>query len=340
MLIVVGLSLGACHSLVSDQRGGFILPPDLGLNNLMALPQPFHTAHKDLPLTLTSMGRNDVAVPPVTGLSIANNHVIRDALTEAGDQADVLMLRDMPEWPTYVLEGVATQSPDTITIKWYLRNDKMHLVKKFDVSAQRSDAPADIIGSRVARQIAEQTVSVLSSTLATNGGVMNQPIAPASTTARTAPMIYIGAAKGAPGDGNRALPAALRAVLGEDGAPLTGDASKADFTLAANVAMDRAENGKESMAITWQVIDRKGVIAGQITQSNEIKAGSLDHDWGQTAFDIALAAENGLGDMLSEIEARRSGLAEDDPNTGPMIPDVLLKRHARPSPAPGKPAVE
>ncbi len=338
-LTLIVLSAAACHSLVSDQRGGFVIPPDLGLNNLMALPQPFHTDHKDLPLALTSMGRSDVAVPPIAGLSIANNYAIKTALTQAADGADILMLRDMPDRPTYVLEGIAKQSSGTLSISWYLRDPKTHLVKAFEVSTELSGAPGSIIGSRDARDLAGQTVAVLSSALASTGGVMTVP-PQRSSTAGAPPKIYIGAVTGAPGDGNRSLPAALRSVLSEDGAPLTGDASKADYTLAAKVATDSPQNGKQSIAITWQVIDRKGVVAGQITQSNEIKAGSLDGDWGQTAFDIALAAEGGLGDMLNEIEARQTGLAEDDPNAGPVIPDVLLQQHTLPAPTTPAPAVE
>ncbi|HXZ67035.1 MAG TPA: hypothetical protein VEH07_00440, partial [Alphaproteobacteria bacterium] len=141
--------------------------------------------------------------------------------------------------------------------------------------------------------------------------------------------------------------AALRTILGQDGVPLSDEAEKADFAVVGKIAREPLKNGTETMAITWQVIDRKGAVAGEITQANEIKAGSLDGEWGQTAFDIALAAESGLGDMLSEIEARETGAEdpEDNPGvgTGPVIPESVLHPHQqleqpehRPVPAVGK----
>lgn len=329
---LLALSLAACGSLTSDQRGGFILPPDLGLNNLMALPQPFRIDHKDLPLTFTTMGRTDVAVPQIADLPATSDHAIKAALTQVADDADILILDEMPDRPTYVLEGIAKRSGGVLTINWHLHNPQMHLVKSFDASVPLSDSAAGAVGSRTARELANQTIAALSQTLGTTGGVMTEP-AQRSSAAAEPPKIYIGGVAGAPGDGNRSLPAALKLVLGQDGAPLTADSAKADFTLAGKVALKSPEQDKQDIAITWQVIDRNGVIAGQITQSNEIKAGSLDGNWGQIAFDIALAAEGGLGDMLSEIEARRAGLVEDDPHAGPVIPDVVLHRHVAAPPA-------
>jgi len=324
-------ALCSCHGLVSDERGGFVLPPDLGLNSLMALPQPFRTDHNALPLTRTSMGQTDVALPRVIGLSIADNHRIAAAITKAADDADIVILDGVPNRPTFVLEGIATPGPSALSITWYLRNGKMHLIRKFDTAADNARTPGGgPISDASAEAIAQSVAGALSSVMASSGGVMTTPVP--KGTANEPPKIYVGRVTGAPGDGNRALPAALRTILAQDGAPVTSEAASAEFTLAAKIAKEPLKNGSESMTITWQLIDRKNTVAGEITQSNAIKAGSLDHDWGQTAFDIALAAENGLGDMLSEIEARATGLEnpEDGPQAGPVIPDFVLHRHRLP----------
>ncbi|MFZ1989265.1 MAG: hypothetical protein WAW96_05775 [Alphaproteobacteria bacterium] len=332
---LAAIALSACQGLVSDERGGFILPPDLGLNSLMALPQPFRSDHNALPpLMRTSMGQTDVALPPVIGLSIANNHIIAAALTKAADDADILVLSDVPNRPTYVLEGIAKPTASTLSITWYLRNGKMHLIRKFDTATEFARTPDGLIRDDAARSLAEATTAALSSALDSTGGVMTVPVGKNQLANQGPPKIHIGEVTGAPGDGNRALPAALRTILGQDGVPLTDEADKSDFAVIAKIAKEALKNGSESMAITWQVIDRRGAVAGEITQSNEIKAGSLDGDWGQTAFDIALAAESGLGDMLSEIEARASGAEtpEDSPGAGPVIPDSVLHRHRQPTP--------
>ena len=334
LTLVSALTLGACHGLVSDDRGGFVLAPDLGLNSLMAVPQPFRAKKGELPLINTSMGKNDVAVPAIAGLSIANNHIIGAALIKAADDADILVLRGLPDRPTYVLEGVATQTADSISIKWYLRNSSTHLMQKFDASAQLLGAAGSLIPDDTARAIAEATTAALSSAMASSGGVMKEPARKAQLMALpdTPPKIRIGQVTGAPGDGDRSLPNALKMTMGQDGVPLTEDVAKADFTLIAKIAKEPVKDGTESIAITWQVVDQKGQVAGEITQSNEIKAGALDGAWGQTAFDIALAAESGLGDMLSEIRARATGAAEpeESPGLGPVIPDSVLHRHDGP----------
>lgn len=332
---IAALSLSACQGLVSDERGGFIIPPDLGLNNLMALPQPFRSDHNALPpLMRTAMGQTDVALPPIIGLSIANNHIIAAALTKAADDADILVLSDVPNRPTYVLEGIAAPASDKLSITWYLRNGKMHLVQKFDTAAEFVRTSDGFIRDDAARALAETTASALSAALASSGGVMTVPVGKNQIAKSGPPKLHIGDVTGAPGDGNRSLPAALQTILGQDGVPLAGDAAKADFTVIAKVAKESLKNGTESMVITWQVIDPKGAVAGEIKQSNEIKAGSLDRDWGQTAFDIALGAESGLGDMLSEIEARASGAETpaDSPGAGPVIPESVLHRHQQGEP--------
>jgi len=340
-LAILCLAAGGCQSVTSDQRGGFVLPPDLGLNSLMALPRPFHTDPKDLPLTMTSMGRSDIALPAIAELSAANNQIIKRALTDAADAADILLLPDLPDRPVYVLEGIAHRTDTSLAISWYLHDAKNRLVKKFEISAQLSNTPGGMIGEAAAKDLSTQTMAALSLALGATGGVMSQPVqAPSSASAPA--KIYVGTVNGAPGDGDRALPAALRSMLREDGASLVGNAAQADFILSSKVVTEKLPQDRQRITLTWQLMDRTGTVAGAITQANEVKAGSLDGDWGQTAFDIASAAEDGLGDMLSEIEARKTGLAEDRPNGGPVIPDILLERHGpkRAPPAVGKPGGE
>jgi len=315
-------ALGGCQSFDSDEDK-LVIPPDLGLDHLMALPQPFKPLNKTSPLLRPEVNRADVAMPPVDGLSDSENLTLSNAIVRAADGHDILVVTQVPDRTIRLLEGIAERSPSELRINWFLRNGYGELVRKFEVSLPVLPGVAEPLNTAGAGTLAQQTVAQLAATLVRTGAL--REAASGASTANP-PKVFIGAVTGAPGNGARVLPVTLKAILDEDGLPLAADASSADFTLEAAVTQGPAKNDTEPFSITWRLIDPKGASAGEISQTNQIKAGSLDGDWGATAFDIARGAEQGLFQMLAEIQARRDqalGIDETDA-PGPAIPNSVL----------------
>jgi hypothetical protein len=321
--------LAACQGIEPNDRGGFVIPPDLGLNSLMALPRPFQAKDKSLlALMQTADGENDVALPPVAGLSQSDNRRLVAAVASAADGYDILVLDALPDRRTHVLEGIASRAPGQVLVKWYLRNGYGELVKSFEVGAQAPEGASGLGGAAI-RALAEPTAAGIAQSLAMAAGAARavRGADPASAASTAPPAIRIGAVTGAPGDGGVALPVALHTMLEQDGVRIAQDGTPADFTLLADIAHEPAPGGMESFAITWRVLNRSGQPAGEIRQANKIRAGSLDGAWGATAYDIALGAQGGLYQLLGEIEMRETGAeGTAPPEAGPVIPRSVLDR--------------
>ncbi|MFO1186736.1 MAG: hypothetical protein U1E87_04365 [Alphaproteobacteria bacterium] len=128
----------------------------------------------------------------------------------------------------------------------------------------------------------------------------------AGNVSRDRPRVFMGRVTGAPGDGNRELANAISAVLSGDGVEVTADRSRATHILVAKVTLaGTPEPATQTVAILWQVLDPAGRTLAEITQSNAVAAGSLDRAWGDTAYDAAEAASEGLIAAFEQMAAPR-----------------------------------
>lgn len=103
---------------------------------------------------------------------------------------------------------------------------------------------------------------------------------------------------GAPGDGQKALAAALKRNLSSRGIALTTKPSLQTYTVKGNVAVGQAIGGKQDIEIKWLVLDPKGQKVGTVAQKNKIPQGSLNGKWGKTADAAATAAAQGVAKLL------------------------------------------
>jgi len=123
------------------------------------------------------------------------------------------------------------------------------------------------------------------------------PDIPAPTTGGA---IAIETVTGAPGDGNRALAAAMRRALRGLGARIAEDAAEAAFTLRGIVRIGEFGRDRQRVEIDWQVLGTSGVEVGTSSQANLVPLGSLDARWGSVA---EAAAEAGAEGILQIVKA-------------------------------------
>lgn len=120
--------------------------------------------------------------------------------------------------------------------------------------------------------------------------------------------LSIGSVKGAPGNGDQALAQAIAQVLTRpDLAILAGREGKPDLVLDAAVTVAKPKDGKERVRIVWRLRRPDGKEIGTVAQQNDVPAGLLDGRWGDVAWSVAVAARDGIFQLVSRGAAGKSG---------------------------------
>jgi hypothetical protein len=134
-------------------------------------------------------------------------------------------------------------------------------------------------------------------------GALTRPevqIAEQKTNA-TAPVAWVEAIKGAPGDGNEALVRALQGVLPLKGVRVEAKKEKAAWRIEGRVKVVRKSPTEDAVTLTWRVLDAKGKEAGTIAQDNTVPSGRLQKPWAEIAGFAAEAAAEGIAQLLQQV---------------------------------------
>ncbi len=116
--------------------------------------------------------------------------------------------------------------------------------------------------------------------------------------------IAVTAGRGAPGDGNAALPARLREALAAAGFVAQDTAEGAGFAVRPEVRVVAGTPGNQRVEIQWVVSRRDGEELGRVVQLNEVPGGRLDRFWGDVAFAAAREAANGVRQVIANAYAQ------------------------------------
>jgi len=124
------------------------------------------------------------------------------------------------------------------------------------------------------------------------------PPPPAAAAAKL-PRVRVVTVTGAPGDGNRTLTAGMRRALGENQVVLVDAPDANSLTVIGSVEISAPAEGKQRIVIRWIVKGPGGDQLGDLEQANTIKAGALNGEWGGIAHVIALAASEGILELIT-----------------------------------------
>jgi len=102
-------------------------------------------------------------------------------------------------------------------------------------------------------------------------------------------LAYIDVA-GAPGDGEQALERALSNRFLDQGFTVTGTPAINAYEIQGTVRLLPAGRGKETLRIDWTIFGPESTYLGNMTQTREIRKGSLNARWGAAAEAAAAAA--------------------------------------------------
>lgn len=114
-------------------------------------------------------------------------------------------------------------------------------------------------------------------------------------------LVVVPQISGAPGDGNSALPAAMRRELQSRGLKLIESKEPSAYTVRGTVELGEAEGGKQPITIRWLVLGPDGKpLKNAVVQRNKIEEGSLDGSWGRVADIAAGEAAKAVAKILPD----------------------------------------
>ena len=88
---------------------------------------------------------------------------------------------------------------------------------------------------------------------------------------------------------------------------MTDPRGKADLLLDAAVTIAKPEAGKQHVKIVWRMRRADGSEIGTVAQENDVPAGLLNGTWGDVAYTVALAAQDGIMQLIARGLSQAAG---------------------------------
>ena len=262
------------------------------------LPHPF--AEDRPPEALLKV--RDVAgilVAPIVGKPAATAAKLAPAVAKALRKRDIPASDSTANLDSYHLYGrIAETRPDetgaTLTALWRLYDAKGRTIGERKVELRAASQDWDFANPAPIEQLAQ---------LAADGiGPLIEDKAPAAASAGAKEngdvRIALGKFGGAPGDGDEALANAVAAVLKQHALAIAAKGDKADLSVNAEISVTSAGADKQHVKIVWRVRRADGSEIGNVAQENDVPRGTLDGAWGDLAYNIAIAACDGLMQLV------------------------------------------
>jgi hypothetical protein len=101
--------------------------------------------------------------------------------------------------------------------------------------------------------------------------------------------------------GNGELAGALARVLTDAGWPVQDGAPDNALMIEGDVALQEPNGNAQTVTLRWTVKAPDGQVLGAVEQANDVPAGSLDDSWGEAADHAALAAAQGIFDLVDKL---------------------------------------
>jgi hypothetical protein len=273
------------------------------------LPRPFQPPPEasSNPLVTEAAARG-VFVQPLDGVSRPMSKLLADSVVEGFLVRGIRATTNPDANSRYRLKGAARINKDdpslpyVVLITWTL----------FDYAGNRVGSEVEgVFGSRrdwdfgspeVIAEVGENAPEIISAMIGEDEKIKEkeqQPMKPQLAG------VWINPVTNAPGDGNRSLSRAIKAVIQGDGIPLAQERRFAEFVLDGNVHVGDPKNDLQRVEIVWTVstTDRREI--GRATQKNLVEAGTFSGAWGEVAAIVAEAALEGIQGVLRAARASR-----------------------------------
>jgi len=128
--------------------------------------------------------------------------------------------------------------------------------------------------------------------------------APVLAAASNAPRVRVLAVTGVP-EASKAMTSAMRRALGESQMVLVDRAEPDAFQIQGSIELSAPVEGRQRVVVRWVIRRGDGTQIGDLEQANTVRAGSLDGNWDRLAPIVALAAADGVVDLIARAKGTR-----------------------------------
>jgi hypothetical protein len=241
-----------------------------------------------------------ISVAPIEGEPETTADKLAPAVAKALQQLEIPATAKSTGPANNVLYGRIERTPSgsdksTVLAVWRLRGPSGTLI------GQRSErleaANGDWSGGKddTVTRLAEASAKTIAAMLQDDAPKQASNIAPDGRTRVTVRKV-----KGAPGDGDESLARAVAAVLQRQDVSIVDDPKgKTDLYLDGEVTVTAGPPTKQHVKIVWKVRRADGTEIGTVGQENDVPKGMLEGPWGDLAYNIAVAAGGGIGELVS-----------------------------------------
>jgi uncharacterized lipoprotein YmbA len=246
-----------------------------------------------------------VAIDPLAGGPRATAEKLAPAMAEALQKRDIAASDRIMGIASYRLDGRIQAMPPSgekaaIVVSWELRDPAG---RSLGERAERIEAAADDW-----QRGKDDAVARLADASADQVAAMLQDKAPVEAKNQGELHLSIRGVEGATGDGGTALASAITTLLKKQDLAIVSDpAGKADLVLDAKVSVGKPEAGKQHVKIVWRVRRQNGAEIGTVAQENDVPAGLLNGSWGDVAYTIAVAAQDGIMQLIARGAPQSTG---------------------------------
>jgi hypothetical protein len=246
-----------------------------------------------------------VAIAPVKGGPPATAEKLAPAMAAALQKRDIAASDRAVGIASYQLDGRLQAMPPigekaAVVVLWRLR----------DPSGKPLGTRAERIEAKVGdwQQGRDDAIARLAAAGADQIAAMLQDKAPVEAADTGETRLLVRKVTGAPGDGATSLSNAITTLLKKQALAIVSDPQdQADVVLDAAVAVDKPIGGRQHVKIVWRVRRKDGSEIGTAAQENDIPAGLLDGPWGDVAYTIAVAAQDGIMQLIAHGAPQSAG---------------------------------
>jgi len=263
------------------------------------LPHPF--ANDRPPADLVKVGNTaSVSIAPVEGEPEEAAAKLAGAMADALLKRDIVASEKTMSLGSYQLYGRLIEAKPkgeaaTVTAMWRLYDPDGRSVGERSAEAEAKPGDWAAASEQPIEQLAQRSAEALAPLLVEEGPADK----PGKGEEERRIRIAIKGITGAPGDGGEALATAVAAVLKGQNLAIAEDGGKADLVLSGEVEVTAAKPKTQHVKIIWRVSRTDGGEVGTVAQENDVPKGQLDGPWGDVAYSVAVAAGDGLLQLVA-----------------------------------------
>jgi hypothetical protein len=316
-----------------------------GLKDPFGIPKPFEGTERNPALTQRITEIPDFLVGGIDGMEGDAEDALREKVVVALQAKELGAATKLPSKGAWLLMGsvrerfvpkpvsktdpkkpakkpVAPPKPEPATqafdIDWTVQDGEGQVRAKF--STPFTSGVADLAAAKLYAALK----SDVEATVAARPDAEEMEPLPTAAKPAVAPHVAVVKIAGAPGDGAMALARAMGLMLANTGLTVSNVDDAKAWRVDAIVSVVKA-GPKDDVTLKWRVLDAKAAVLGEVEQKNQVPAGRLSKNWGETAVLAAAAAAPGLADVIAQA------------HNGGIDPQDALKSAASSPPAATKP---